>query len=1426
MTRLFARSLLLATLVGLAGCSLIIDGDTKCSTEKDCKGGAVCLDGVCVQAEPPDASVVVPPDAGAPDAGPVGLVLVATAPTTGKAGADLKLTVTAQDPSGATLAGYTGTVEITSSDVEATLPAKYAFLATDNGTHEFTVVLRTAGSQTVTATDTAVSAAGRATVAVAGAEAASLTVEGLVSPFTAGTKGSVIVTAKDTFGNVAAGYLGTVKLTSDDTAAVLPADYAFVAADNGTHTFTGGVELRTSGTRSVTATDAAASISGKQSSITVVAAAGASLTVAGIKSPVDAGEATGVAVSAFDAFHNFAIEYTGRIHFTSTDPKAMLPADYQFVASDRGQKVFPNGVTLRTPGKVNVVATDLADDTIAGAQNDIDVQVGPAARLAFVQSPLGAQLGVAMPAVQVAVQDAAGNTVTTSTAEVTIAKGQGPALATLGGDLQNPAVGGIATFADLTLDLEGTGFTLKATSGTLASAESAPFDVNNCALGYTGPTCADCVPSYHHPAGQPTVCSDGCHDPAPSCPTQPAKKCEGRDSVTFQTSGACAADSAAPFYKCNYPEVSRVHCADSGQVCDVATGSCVVSPCDTNPCTVKAAECSADLTTLQTYAVECTPVTTTTRTCTDKPQAPVVCTDGPLVCLAGACTAVPVPVANDLLITEVLDDSSTNLATAKWFEVRNLAGQQLDLAGLKIEEVSGAKSFTLPTTPQVVSGAGRYVVAGSLDPAQNGGVTTANAAWTGAFTIPAGAGHLRILAGATVLEELTWDATFPHGKGVAMNLSSRALVKGANAHAWFWCPATSYVSGSAGDKGTPGLANDACGKPVPSITWCASQAIDQPVLPASPTHAYGQVRGGGLTDFNTTGNDLNPLLVGEFGYGTVANSTGWTWAAATPNPTWAPTNSTDDEYRAGVTFATAATYHWAFRFGLKDPATGTVTAWTYCGATDVVAEPTVGPWATQAVCATGYAGSDCSQCATGYHQPASAPATCVDACHDPDPCAVAKAPECRSNTSVTFSATGTCTTNGTGPDYYSCSYTETPTPCGDTGKFCKTATGLCADPCFDDPCPGKASECLADGLTRQPYGVSCTPVDATTRTCGNPAQATVDCAATGAVCTAGACVTVPAPVAGDLLITEVLANPTAGSGDEAKWIEITNLSNHSINLAGLTFEETSGTFSLPAGLQLVAAYDRYVIGGSANTAVNGGVVVDAVWTAPFTIGGTAGHVRILSGTTVLEELTWDSSFPTASGIAMNLSSQALQKGTNAHKWFWCGADAFISGTTGDKGTPGGANFDCGKPAPSLFWCNAQAIDVPVTATVETHAYGRAYGDGLTNFNTGGDDLSPLLVGEFGFAPSTDNDATGVGWTWMAATPNYPAYAPTVSPDTNNDEFMRAVTFAANGTYNWAFRFAMKDPVTLVQGPWMYCDALNKVADPLVGPWRTQAVPSP
>ncbi|MHB1558350.1 MAG: DUF4082 domain-containing protein [Isosphaeraceae bacterium] len=81
--------------------------------------------------------------------------VLAGLPSSAAAGASETFTLTAKDAYGNVATGYTGTVSFTSTDSHAHLPATYTFTTANAGTHSFSVTFETAGSQTVTAKDSA-----------------------------------------------------------------------------------------------------------------------------------------------------------------------------------------------------------------------------------------------------------------------------------------------------------------------------------------------------------------------------------------------------------------------------------------------------------------------------------------------------------------------------------------------------------------------------------------------------------------------------------------------------------------------------------------------------------------------------------------------------------------------------------------------------------------------------------------------------------------------------------------------------------------------------------------------------------------------------------------------------------------------------------------------------------------------------------------------------------------------------------------------------------------------------------------------------------------------------------------------------------------------------------------------------------------------
>src|SRR5207245_1502014 len=106
------------------------------------------------------------------------------------------------------------------------------------------------------------------------------------------------------------------------------------------------------------------------------------------------------------------------------------------------------------------------------------IPAGTAAQLAFGIQPgttiAGRQIS---PAVKVRALDALGNLVPGFTGSVSVALGANPGGGTLSGTTPVAAVGGVATFFDLSINKTGSGYTLTAAVAGFAPVTSSAFDI-------------------------------------------------------------------------------------------------------------------------------------------------------------------------------------------------------------------------------------------------------------------------------------------------------------------------------------------------------------------------------------------------------------------------------------------------------------------------------------------------------------------------------------------------------------------------------------------------------------------------------------------------------------------------------------------------------------------------------------------------------------------------------------------------------------------------------------------------------------------------------------------------------------------------------------------------------------------------------------
>ncbi len=144
-----------------------------------------------------------------------------------------------------------------------------------------------------------------------------------------------------------------------------------------------------------------------------------------------------------------------------------------------------NGVVSFSGCSVNKAGTSYTltatDGTLTPATSaTFNITVGPAALLAFTTEPVNGTAGTPLGTQPVVtVQDAGGNTVTTDTSTVNLAIGTNPSTGSLTCNPNNSvaASGGVAAFNGCAINEAGTGYTLKATDGTLPPVTSTVFTI-------------------------------------------------------------------------------------------------------------------------------------------------------------------------------------------------------------------------------------------------------------------------------------------------------------------------------------------------------------------------------------------------------------------------------------------------------------------------------------------------------------------------------------------------------------------------------------------------------------------------------------------------------------------------------------------------------------------------------------------------------------------------------------------------------------------------------------------------------------------------------------------------------------------------------------------------------------------------------------
>jgi hypothetical protein len=413
-------------------------------------------------------------------------------PSNATAGANIApaITVTARDAKGNTATAFTGSVTlgIGTNAGSGTLSGTVAANAVAGVASFSTVNINKSGiGYTLTAASGSLAGAtSNSFNIIAGAATKLAFTNQPTNSLAAATINAAVgvkVTAQDGLGNTDLTYTGNVTAAFGTNAGSGTLSGTLtVAAAAGVATF-GNLSIDKVGTGYTLAASASGLTSTTSTTFNVINSVATHLVFSLQPGNTVAGATIGtVTVTALDASNNVAADFTASIAV------AILNNAGGGTLSGTASVTAVAGIATFSTLSINKTGVGYTLAASAGAltgatSNGFNITPGVATHLAFFAQPTNATAGVAIaPSVVVNALDANNNIATAYTANVVAAIGTNAGGGTLSGTSSVAAVAGVATFANLSIDKSGTGYTLHATSGSLTDATSSGFNISAAAL--------------------------------------------------------------------------------------------------------------------------------------------------------------------------------------------------------------------------------------------------------------------------------------------------------------------------------------------------------------------------------------------------------------------------------------------------------------------------------------------------------------------------------------------------------------------------------------------------------------------------------------------------------------------------------------------------------------------------------------------------------------------------------------------------------------------------------------------------------------------------------------------------------------------------------------------------------------------------------
>ena len=185
---------------------------------------------------------------------------------------------------------------------------------------------------------------------------------------------------------------------------------------------------------------------------------------------------------------------------------------------------------------------------------------------------------------------------------------------------------------------------------------------------------------------------------------------------------------------------------------------------------------------------------------------------------------------------------------------------------------------------------------------------------------------------------------------------------------------------------------------------------------------------------------------------------------------------------------------------------------------------------------------------------------------------------------------------------------------------------------------------------------------------------------------------------GDVVITEIMQNPSAVSDSNGEWFELYNTTAGSIDLNGWRVADADNDTIIIQQDQplLIGAGEYLVLGNNADQNTNGGVPVNYAFNgnALTLSNGTDELILIAPDSVVVDSVGWDDgiTFPDPTGASLSLQAPNLENSDGDN---WC--VAMTPYGDGDLGTPGSENDCINTTSPDLqiteLWAGQEGTDL-------------------------------------------------------------------------------------------------------------------------------------